>query len=129
MVPWHLQPQYAGRRCRDEVGKHRGVDKGETSQGRRANSAETADRPESVLQETEHSTSDDDKGSRSDHSIHGPVTHEDNLTRLGYQTFQRFYHVFRQGELGSLVHLATPTADIVEEYYDHENWCVLAKKT
>ena len=46
----------------------------------------------------------------------------------GYQTFQRYYHVFRQGELTRLF-AKVPFVRVVEEYYDHENWCVLAEKT
>lgn len=45
----------------------------------------------------------------------------------GYQTFQRYYHVFRRGEL---VQLFSKCSDVVvlEEFYDHENWCVIGKK-
>ena len=128
MVPWRLQPQYAKRRGRDQLEKHRGVDKSESSQERRVNSAERTNIPGSTLQEPGHGSNNDDKGCGSDCSIHGPMTHEENLAHLGYQTFHRYYHVFRKGELGDLVHMAIPTANVAEEYYDHENWCVLAEK-
>ena len=128
MVPWRLQPQYAKRCERDHLEKHRGVDKCKIGQETGANSAEPANRPRSVLQQSRHNTIDDGKVCESDCSIPGPLTHEENLTRLGYQTFHRYYHVFRTGELAALVRSAVPTANITEEYYDHENWCVLAKK-
>lgn len=46
----------------------------------------------------------------------------------GYQTFQRYYHVFKRGEL---VQLFSKCSDVIvlEEFYDHENWCVIARKT
>lgn len=50
------------------------------------------------------------------------------LKGLGYSIYQRYYHVFRQGELAGLVE-KVPGAVVKEEYYDHENWCVVAMKT
>ena len=41
--------------------------------------------------------------------------------------FQRFCHVYREGELRAIV-LAAGGADIVEEYYDTGNWCLVARK-
>ena len=130
MVPWHLQPRYAAGHGRDQLEKHSGVDRSKSSQERGASSVELADRPGSTWHESGHCASGDVKDYRSDCSIlRASVTHEENLIRLGYHTFLRYYHVFRKGELGDLVRSATPNASIVEEYYDHENWCVLAEKT
>ena len=127
MVPWRLQPQYAGKRGRDQSEKHSRI--GENKHGQeRSNSAEVANRPANVVEETGSGNSSDGKGCRSDCTVHGPLTHEEELSSLGYQTFQRYYNVFRKGELGALVRTATPTMNIVEEYYDHENWCVLVEK-
>ena len=42
-------------------------------------------------------------------------------------TFQRYYHVFKEGELPGLV-ANVSQLEISESYYDHENWCVLAKR-
>lgn len=50
------------------------------------------------------------------------------LKVLGYSTYQRYYHVFRQGELALLVQ-DVPGVEVKQEYYDHENWCVVAVKT
>lgn len=141
MVPWRLQPHYAGRCDKDQEEK----DKGKASQGRRIHSAEPTNKLQSVSGESGSSCKDDDERCGSDCSVSSPLTpskqadasvaqlsteltHEEELGRLGYQTFQRYYHVFRKGELGALVHSATPTMNVVEEYYDHENWCVLAEK-
>lgn len=49
------------------------------------------------------------------------------LSKVGYTTYQRYYHVFREGELVGLVHRVSELC-VQEEFYDHENWCVLAKK-
>lgn len=46
---------------------------------------------------------------------------------VGYTTYQRYYHVFREGELVDLVHRVSALR-VQEEFYDHENWCVLATK-
>ena len=53
---------------------------------------------------------------------------ETELPELGYSTFQRYYHVFRQGELACLVQ-GIPGVEVKLDYFDHENWCVLAMKT
>ena len=52
---------------------------------------------------------------------------ETRISDLGYTTYQRYYHVFRQGELVDLVH-RTPGLSVEQDFYDHENWCVLAVK-
>jgi hypothetical protein len=51
----------------------------------------------------------------------------EELSQLGYTTFQRYYHVFQEGELAGLVR-QVEGFHVQEEFYDHENWCVLAKK-
>ena len=51
-----------------------------------------------------------------------------SLEEQGYQTFQRYYHVFKKGELTQLL-ARVPGVTVMEEFYDHENWCVLAEKT
>lgn len=42
-------------------------------------------------------------------------------------TFQRYYHIFKKGELEDLFH-QIPEFRIENSYYDRDNWCVLAKK-
>ena len=49
------------------------------------------------------------------------------LEKRGYQTFQRYYHVFQRGELVQLLSKCTDVV-VIEEFYDHENWCVIGKK-
>lgn len=51
----------------------------------------------------------------------------ESLEDRGYQTFQRYYHVFCRGELVELLSECS-NAIVLEEFYDHENWCVIAKK-
>ena len=49
------------------------------------------------------------------------------LKDLGYTTYQRYYHVFKEGELVDLIgKVSELTVD--KHFYDHENWCVLATK-
>lgn len=49
------------------------------------------------------------------------------LGRLGYTTYQRFYHVFKEGELAALLGQVTGLT-AREQFYDHENWCIVAVK-
>ena len=49
------------------------------------------------------------------------------LEDVGYQTFQRYYHVFRRGELVKLFS-KLDNVEVIEEFFDHENWCVIARK-
>ena len=42
-------------------------------------------------------------------------------------TIQRYCHVFREGELASLVQ-AVPGMRVIDSYYDRGNWAVRAKK-
>lgn len=41
--------------------------------------------------------------------------------------FNRYYHMFKEGELEKLV-AGVSQLQLVESYYDHENWVVIAKK-
>ncbi len=56
------------------------------------------------------------------------VTEVEHLGDQGGSTYQRYYHVFREHELSALVH-RVEHLKVEEEYYDHENWCVIAVKT
>ncbi|XP_072899981.1 probable tRNA methyltransferase 9B isoform X1 [Hemitrygon akajei] len=40
----------------------------------------------------------------------------------------RYYHVFKEGELIELIEKYTEDLKIIETYYDHANWCVIAEK-
>lgn len=70
-----------------------------------------------------YSKSDDTDESHTSRSTSG----SDELVALGYKTFQRYYHVFRCDELTKLFSLVAGVR-VMEEFYDHENWCVLAEK-
>ncbi|KAJ6668587.1 hypothetical protein lerEdw1_012069 [Lerista edwardsae] len=54
-----------------------------------------------------------------DQAIHGQDT----------KAFMRYYHVFREGELCSLLDENVPEMQILSSSYDHGNWCIIAKKT
>lgn len=44
---------------------------------------------------------------------------------------QRFYHVFKHGELEMLIEEAAKSINgiqILHSYYDHGNWCVIVQK-
>eukprot|EP01089_Gocevia_fonbrunei_P020808 TRINITY_DN7829_c0_g4_i1.p1 TRINITY_DN7829_c0_g4~~TRINITY_DN7829_c0_g4_i1.p1 ORF type:complete len:507 (+),score=67.14 TRINITY_DN7829_c0_g4_i1:300-1820(+) len=44
-----------------------------------------------------------------------------------FEVFNRFYHVFKEGELEELVG-QIKELQIIDSYYDRENWCVIAQK-
>ncbi|XP_062991212.1 probable tRNA methyltransferase 9B isoform X2 [Elgaria multicarinata webbii] len=54
-----------------------------------------------------------------DHAVHGQDT----------KAFMRYYHVFREGELCSLLEENVPEVHILSSSYDHGNWCIIVKKT
>ena len=60
-------------------------------------------------------------------SVDGETKEETSLKDLGYSTYQRYYHVFKEGELLELVR-EVPGLELKLEYYDHENWCLVAVK-
>lgn len=45
-----------------------------------------------------------------------------------YVVFQRYYHVFRNGELTALVR-KIPNIEVGPEIFDHANWSVVCTKT
>ena len=63
--------------------------------------------------------------SRNDHVISVEAT--PSLEAQGFRTFHRYYHVFQKGELSTLFNEVGGVI-VEEEFYDHENWCVVARK-
>lgn len=58
-------------------------------------------------------------------------TSQDSLTSEsggGSIMFHRYYHVFREGELDSLIDEFVENLHIISSYYDHTNWCIIAEK-
>nr|XP_056711710.1 probable tRNA methyltransferase 9B [Euleptes europaea] len=49
--------------------------------------------------------------------------------RLDTKAFMRYYHVFREGELCSLLEESVPEVHILSSSYDHGNWCIIVEKT
>ena len=46
----------------------------------------------------------------------------------GNESFKRFYHVFKEGELSDLITRHVECLHVIDSYYDHANWCVVAEK-
>lgn len=40
----------------------------------------------------------------------------------------RYYHIFKQGELSDLIEQCVPELRVVQTFFDHSNWCVIAEK-
>ena len=47
---------------------------------------------------------------------------------LSENLLKRYYHVFREGELAQLIVNDVPYLRIIDCFYDHANWCVIAEK-
>lgn len=60
--------------------------------------------------------------SKTDHMSSPP-----SLEAQGFKTFHRFYHVFQKDELSTLFNKVGGVR-VVNEFYDHENWCVVGEK-
>lgn len=45
-----------------------------------------------------------------------------------YMVYMRYYHLFCQNELKHLIENNIRDLSIVDNYYDHDNWCILAIK-
>ena len=56
-----------------------------------------------------------------------PLGHGEKVAEKNSVVYQRFYHMFVKGETESLMELAGGN-NVVEIYYDKENWCVIAEK-
>lgn len=147
MVPWHLQPKYTGNgkataadtkavkgvktQVKGRRGKGRGKGRG-ARQGLMEGDTVYSTRMEDTDMDntTAAQTPTPEGGVKSEGGQEGGVKSEGQkagVTELGYTTYQRYYHVFRQGELVDLVH-RTPGLSVEQDFYDHENWCVLAVK-
>lgn len=54
--------------------------------------------------------------------------HTHQLEKEGYVTYHRYYHVFCEGELKRLCLKLSDIVTIVDDWYDHENWCIIVEK-
>ncbi|VDK85498.1 unnamed protein product [Cylicostephanus goldi] len=51
----------------------------------------------------------------------------ETMASLREVTFYRFYHVFRKGELETLIS-SVPSLFVVRSTFEHGNWCVVVQK-
>ncbi|XP_067842048.1 probable tRNA methyltransferase 9B isoform X2 [Heptranchias perlo] len=65
----------------------------------------------------------------SDWPLEPQVLAKDKKDQINYNsTCLRYYHVFKQGELVELIEKYTDDLQVIQTYYDHANWCVVAEK-
>ena len=59
-----------------------------------------------------------------------PQTTSENWTTDGKvpSRLSRYYHVFKEGELERLISCYVPELKVIQCFYDHANWCVIAEK-
>ena len=159
LVPWHLQPRYVTQSAGAEavVGKkksnkkqrsrkrremrEREQDEGEgKEEGEGEGEGEEGCHEKSLSKEQDScEIGKDEQAShvtmKGDHMMPGlghVTTKGDHMTPSlevqGFQTFLRYYHVFQKHELSRLFN-EVGGVRVLEEFYDHENWCVVAEKT
>ncbi|XP_030056237.1 probable tRNA methyltransferase 9B isoform X2 [Microcaecilia unicolor] len=89
-------------------------------------------KPSSLLKQTdfyEHLNK-----TRKDRSLQSPDNEYDLCVQNGQEVVNpqgaclRYYHVFRKGELVELIEQHIPELHVVQAYFDHANWCVIAEK-
>ncbi|XP_075052250.1 putative tRNA methyltransferase 9B [Mixophyes fleayi] len=53
---------------------------------------------------------------------------DQELDAFDSKAYMRYYHVFRDGELRSLLETHVPELHIISSCFDHGNWCIIAEK-
>ncbi len=56
----------------------------------------------------------------------GPNIMEDK--KIDCTVYQRYYHVFKKGELEDIINKTKMDVEIIKSYFDHANWCCIIKK-
>ncbi|KAM4046384.1 putative tRNA methyltransferase 9B [Anomaloglossus baeobatrachus] len=69
-----------------------------------------------------------DKSLISCHYDYENVSSEHQLLQGANNGCLRYYHIFKQGELSDLIEQCIPELRVVETFFDHSNWCVIAEK-
>ncbi|XP_056417882.1 probable tRNA methyltransferase 9B [Hyla sarda] len=64
--------------------------------------------------------------SNNDHEMVSSPVHQ--LLQGVNNSCLRYYHIFKQGELGDLIEQCIPELRVVKTFFDHSNWCVIAEK-
>ncbi|XP_029899115.1 probable tRNA methyltransferase 9B [Aquila chrysaetos chrysaetos] len=62
-------------------------------------------------------------------SLQRAVSERTPTTQSRQQTWLRYHHVFKEGELAELIDCHIPELYITQSYFDHANRCMIAEKT
>ena len=85
-----------------------------------------------LLESKNRSSSDQSAGSTNHRTSLSAASSNDSLHSEsncgGSQTYHRYYHVFKEGELDYLINTYVDNLHIINSYYDHANWCIVAEK-
>eukprot|EP00743_Colponemidia_sp_Colp-15_P006292 GILK01006770.1.p1 GENE.GILK01006770.1~~GILK01006770.1.p1 ORF type:complete len:643 (+),score=105.48 GILK01006770.1:34-1962(+) len=132
LVPWHLQMVYETKdknesdKAEEKTAKlpKRKRNKQKNPSTNQDNDVEPASElsNDELIREPVASTQPSESETVTPKLDHGIVMSEKNAV-----VYQRYYHMFVQGELDSLVQ-RIPALRIVDSYFDHANWCVVAEK-
>jgi hypothetical protein len=69
-----------------------------------------------------------DQSSRIDGTFEDSDSEEESEETVDKNLYRRFYHVFCKGELDDLVEESVDSLHVLESYYDHANWALVAEK-
>lgn len=67
----------------------------------------------------------DENKAEDPHAPAAPIIEKDSHN---FALYQRYYHMFRKGELSSLVREHIPELRFLSEEFDHQNWAILFEK-
>ena len=150
LVPWHMQRAFA------ETGKGDGKRRKKRRE-KKAKIVKSKNQKGEVVQEVGlcqlfegvSSDSDDQENDVTDNTVHiqEPISQAGKLedtpieiekeeskemdrgnARQEFDTYMRYYHVFRENELRELVEKHVSNLKVVDSYYDNDNWCITAVK-
>ena len=152
LVPWHMQRAFS------ESGKGLGNGSGKRKKKRREKKTKIVRNKKKsgeVLQEVElcelfEPVNSDSDNKQENEVIDEAVHNQEPPLKLGdlpteiekresneiagdkvrqeFDTYMRYYHVFREKELKELVEKHVSNVTVVDSYYDHDNWCIAAVK-
>ncbi|CAL4128276.1 unnamed protein product, partial [Meganyctiphanes norvegica] len=131
LVPWKLKPQKITKQNKAQDGSKK--DKSQNKKQNKAQDGSKNDKPihESAINDTNETLSNFHitNNSKIIRSNEKDITAGDlsSSKDLSVPVFNRYYHVFREGELENLIE-EVEGLKVVETYYDEGNWCCIFEK-
>lgn len=127
MVPWHLPFHRAGVAAAVQMATKSGRTAGDSVQGAAAGESSSGQGQTSGLGSMQAGSQSASRGSSPSRRPAGGSTPASLDTAKGAVVFQRYYHLFEQGEIDALVE-QVPGVKAVDSFFDRSNWCIIFEK-